>query len=337
MLKIVGSTVALLLLLSLEGCGCGFDCNSGNDDGIQVSSFSLAFSDEPVEDLKAVVIEVTRITLQRSVADNVVVETFSIPELGLVDAESFQVDLLDYRGLNRLQVISDLELDTGSYSAIAIAINGGDINASYVQQSDDTLIPVSVADGQLSLPGVALSGATEDFTVEFELALALRERPDLDDYRLDETGLRVEDTDASASITGRVDNSLFDTETDCASKQDPERGNRLYLYSGIGLDETLLADVFRSTDSVTTVPDDAIAPFAVAVPVENALTGNWEYAFGHLPEGDYTLAFSCNSDNDDAVDYDGIAVPLPAAQLYEISLSPSEQATCDLEDSGSCG
>ena len=43
------------------------------------------------------------------------------------------------------------------------------------------------------------------------------------------------------------------------------------------------------------MPSDVVAPFAVASLVQNALTANWEYVFGFLPAGDYTLAFACNT------------------------------------------
>lgn len=334
--KLLAVSLCLALLLSVNGCGCGFDCGSDNDDGVQVTRFTLGFSDEPVEDLKAVVIQVTAITLQRANTDNVVIESFTIPELGLVEAESFQIDLLDFRGRNQLAVIADRELDPGSYAGISVAIAGTDVNASYVQQSDDTQVPMSVQNGALELPGFTLREATEARTVEFNLALSLRERPASNDYRLSEDGVRVEDTDSAASITGRVDSALFDGETECAAKEDPTRGNRVYLFAGSTLDPENLSDVFRSS-SASAIPDNAIAPFSVATPIQNALTGNWEYAFGYLAIGDYTLAFSCDSDNDDAEDYDGITVPLPATQRYEINLSRGERATCDLVPSGSCG
>jgi len=112
-------------------------------------------------------------------------------------------------------------------------------------------------------------------------------------------------------------------------------GNRVYLYEGINLDATQLADVFTQNSS-TSAPDDAIAPFAVATLVRNSLTGSWEYAFGFIPPEDYTLAFACDTAGDDSVDYDGLTVPLPTDQTYEITLLEGEEAVCDLAEDGSC-
>ncbi len=95
----------------LGGCSCGFDCNNEDSQGTTV--LSLGFSDALPEDLKQVVLEVDSIAFRRTGADDVVVDSFTIPALGLVSADTFQVDLLLYRGRNQLEVITDLELQVG--------------------------------------------------------------------------------------------------------------------------------------------------------------------------------------------------------------------------------
>jgi hypothetical protein len=181
-----------------------------------------------------------------------------------------------------------------------------------------------------------LNEATEQHTVEFSLAQSLRYRSSSDDYLLSEDGIRIVDTADAAGLSGLVDTALFDTAAPCDAKTDPLSGNRIYIYQGIGLAGSL-SDVHTSA-SANEVPEGAIAPYAVATLLENSLTGNWEYAFGYLPAGDYTLAFSCDAADDDPVDYDAITVPLPDQQRYEISLSTGERATCnlDLDDGAAC-
>lgn len=320
------------ILVSVGGCPCGFDCSS--DDPIP-TSLTLGFSDAALENLEQVVIEVDSISFRRSGFDDVVVDTFTISEQNLVGADTFQVDLLSYRGRNQLLVIEDLELETGTYSEIVITILGDDLNYSYVEESDGTLKAVNVAAAGLSLPGVQLVSGAQAFTVEFGLARALQYQVTADSYLLTNVGVRVEDNSQAASLTGRVNSSLFDTATPCDEKIDPESGNRIYIYKGTSVLDEQLADVYTSA-SANAVPDDAIAPFAVATLAENVLTGGWDYAFGFLPSGDYTLAFSCDSAGDDPIDYDGIVLPLPADQVYEINLAESEQAVCDLSDGGTC-
>jgi len=319
---------------SIGGCGCGFDCNNGNNRDA-TTLLSLGFSDAAPEDLKQVIIEVDSITFRRSGAEDVVVDSFTITELDLIEADTFQIDLLQYRGRNQLLVIDDLEMGRGTYSEILIRVLDGDINLSYVQEADDSVVELNAPAAGLSLPGMTLSADKQQFTVEFSLAQSLRFQASSDSYLLATDGIRVEDNATAASLTGRVDNALFDEVSPCDEKEDPERGNRIYLYQGIGLPDSQLADVF-TTSSATTVPDDAQAPFTVAALLENTLIDSWEYAFGFLPAGDYTMAFACDTADDDSVDFDSLVVPLPEDQVYEVTLSEGEQGICDISDGSDC-
>ena len=338
MLKSIPVIVAALLLasvtVSIGGCGCGFDCNNGNNKDA-TTLLNLGFSDAAPEDLKQVVIEVDSITFRRSGADDVVVDSFTIAGLDLVEADSFQIDLLQYRGRNQLLVIDDLELGQGTYSEVLIGVLDGDINFSYVLEANDSLKALSVPTAGLSLPGMTLSVDEQQFTVEFSLAQSLQFQASNDSYFLATDGIRVEDNATAASLSGRVDSALFDTVSPCDEKTDPELGNRIYLYQGIGLSDSQLADVFN-TNSETAVPRDALAPFTVAALLENTLIGSWEYAFGFLPAGDYTMAFACDTADDDSVDFDDLVVPLPADQVYEITLLEGEQGVCDIGDGADC-
>jgi hypothetical protein len=335
LLILLSGTLVAMLMASAGGCGCGFGCNNDDDDDPGPALLSLGFSDESLEELKQVVIEVDRITLRRTTGEEIQVETFTIEDLGLVEADTFQLDLLQYRGLNQLLVIDQLELEPGSYSSIAIGILGGDVNRSYVQGADDILREITVPADTLSLPGVVLASGNQRYTVAFSLAQALQYRSPTDDYRLTDTGMRVVDNAVAASLSGRVNSSLFDGVTPCDEKSDPESGVRVYLFQGTGLSASVLADV-HTGDSSAAIPDGAVAPFAVAALARDVLTGRWQYALGFLPSGDYTLAFACDSAGDDPVDFDGIAIPLPEDQQYDIRLDQGEQAVCDLAEGATC-
>ncbi|MCZ6829818.1 MAG: DUF4382 domain-containing protein [Gammaproteobacteria bacterium] len=330
------AAVALLLALitSLGGCGCGFECND-NGNNRDPASFTLGFSDETAEEVKQVVIEVDSISFRRSNAADVVVDTFTISELALVDAASFQMDLLNYGGRNQLLVIENLELEAATYSSVLVTLLDGDVNLSYVQESDDTLKQLQQPQGGLSLPGFTLSSGEQDYTVEFGLAQSLQFQPGSDDYLLSTDGIRVENSSTAASLSGRVAASLFDSVSPCDAKTDPEAGNRIYLYQGTGLTDVQLADVF-TTASSSTVPGNAQAPFAVATLFEETTTGSWQYVFGYLPAGAYTLAFSCDAAGDDPVDFDDISVPLADTQSYEVDLVEGTADTCDLDEAASC-
>lgn len=329
------AAAALLLsgTLFLGGCSCGFDCN--NDDSRGTTVLTLGFSDALPEDLKQVVIEVDSISFRRIGAEDVVVDSFTIPSLGLASVDTFQVDLLQYRGRNQLEVISDLELESRTYSEIRISVLGGDVNRSYVQLEDDTLVPLSASGGVLVVPGATFARSDQAYTVEFSLAQSLRAEASASRYLMSATGIRLENNATASSLSGRVDSSLFDSVAPCSEKDVPTQGNRLYLYQGSPAAGSRLGDVFTSNSS-TPIPADVRQPFAVASLVLNSLTANWEYVFGFLPAGDYTLAFACNTAADDSVNYNDLVVPQPSDQVYPITLEEGATLVCDVTESGSC-
>lgn len=325
------SVLLISALLTLPGCRCGFDCNSDSDS--DPGMVTLSFSDAPIDDVEAVLLVVDTITFRRSNGDDVIVDNFTIPELNLVDAETFDIDLLDYPGISQLHVITDLEMENDSYSSIVLDIIDGDINQSFVRANDE-IKELNANSSQVVLPGISVGSAAQGFTVEFSLAQSLQYLSSSDSYEITNEGVRVEDSD-SGSISGRVESELFDLDSPCDSKTDPLAGNRLYLYSGINLDTNNLADVFTRNSSEV-IPDDAIAPFAVtnAVSVAGSPTAN--YVFSYIPKGEYTLVFTCEAEDDDPVDYNGFGVPSPVAQFYEIDQGDGELTLCDLAVDASC-
>ncbi len=332
-LVLAGTLLLLASTAFLGACSCGFDCN--NEDSRGTTTLSLGFSDALPEDLKQVVIEVDSITFRRTGVEDVLVDRFTIPALDLTSVDTFQVNLLQYRGRNQLVVVTDLELESATYSQVLIRVIGSDVNRSYVQQADDTLRELTVPGGVLTLPGPALARGEQDYTVEFSLAQSLQGEASGELYLMTTEGVRLENNATAASLSGRVDSSLFDTVSPCSEKLEPTEGNRLYLYEGRPESARRLGDVYTS-NSGTTVPADAVAPFAVASLVQNSLTANWEYVFGFLPAGDYTLAFACNTAADDSINFDGLVVPQPDNQVYPVTLAAGAAVVCDVTDSGSC-
>jgi len=322
--------VLILLSLSMSGCGCGFDCNSNDDDNpTGPALLTLGLSDSLPEDLKKVVIEVASISFKRSGVDAVVVEKFTIDGL---ETENFGINLLDYPGDKQRKVIEALELDTGTYD-VSIKINSDDDNKSYVEEANDNRRPITVKDGTLTIPGMKLASGTQVFTVEFALAQALTQMSN-NNYLLSTTGIRIENNLTGALLSGEVDSALFDTVSPCREKNPPTSGNRVYLYKDFDLAIDLI-DVSTS-DSETSPPANAIAPFAVASLTQNTVNEKWAYAFGYLPAGEYTLAFACNTADDDAIEYDALVIPQPEQQKYKITLTKAKKSICNLTAAADC-
>lgn len=325
-LKLSLHALSLLLLAQLGGCSCGFDCNNdGNNPDNGPAVLTLGLSDALPEDLKQVVIEVDTITFKKSGSDDIVVDNFTVNDG--VSVPTFKVDLLTYRGVNNLVVIKDKEMATGTYDSIQIKIVVGTENNSYVKLQNDTVQVLTVDNGVLQVPGMRLKSGSQKFVVEFALAQALRQQTS--NFLLTNTGIRVENTATAATLSGEVATSLFDFVSPCSEKTDPQAGNRVYLYQA-STSTSRLGDVFTNATSAPNVQ----APFAVA-----SLTGSgnlWKYSFGYVPAGDYTMAFACNTQDDNSVTYDSLTIPLPTIQRYSITLSSGENDVCNLTDAASC-
>jgi hypothetical protein len=74
-----------------------------------------------------------------------------------------------------------------------------------------------------------------------------------------------------------------------------------------------LMSVFDSILDVN-APDTAIAPYT-----SQTVAADGSYAISSLPARNYTLAFSCQAANDDPDILDGIAIPLPEAEIVELT------------------
>jgi hypothetical protein len=192
-----------------------------------------------------------------------------------------------------------------------------------------------VTGGVLTIPGANFARSDQAYTIEFSLAQSLRAVPAGSTYLMSSEGIRLENNATAASLSGRVDNSLFDSVAPCSEKADPTSGNRVYLYEGAPQSGKSLGDVYIPSSSAT-MPENILAPYAVASLVLNPLSANWEYVFGFLPAGSYTLAFACNTTADDSVDYNGLTVPQPTNQVYSVELTEGTATVCDLTADGSC-
>jgi hypothetical protein len=326
--------IGLGLAVALSGCGGG----SSSDEEQANTPVSVLFSDAPVENAEKVVITVDAITFRRDGADDIVVDTFTSNELGIVDADTFQIDLLEVQGNDNRLVIDSVDLPVGDYSHLLISVLDEDVNLSYVEEvGTGALKPIKVPSDVLKLGGFTVGDfSTQTFVVEFGLRQSLVYNPGppgQDRYILKPRGVRVVDLENASTIMGNVNLSALHTVAPCDAKADTQVDNMAYLYAGHGLDASLLGDVFVSQaaaepgeDFDPNVPANVIAP-VVAVDVEGGDVNG--YLFSYLLDGDYTLALSCVATDDDPVVYNGIAIPAPGTEIVELSLGVEENLACD--------
>ncbi len=317
---------SMLLLASAVTIGCG----DSSSPATTVVSFSI--SDAPVGELEEVVITIDRMVVRpRGGDDDIVIEEFTDsndPDGDLLD--TVEIDLLEYQGMERILVVEDLVLEVGDYQNLILEVLDEDTDLSWVVEDGDTeRKELKVPSGRLQLGGFEVDDVgVQNFVIEFDLTRAMTYNPGPDRYILTPRGVRIVDVEAAVIVAGEVDPTLFDGESPCDEKSDPEVGNVVYLYEGHGLETDALGDVF-DPEIDTDAAAELIPPFASEQVAEDGT-----YVFSYLPDGDYTLAFSCDAENDDPDVDDGIVIPTPDGEVREISPEPGDELTCDFPVSG---
>lgn len=336
---IITAGLFIVSTLALSGCTCGFDCSSDDDDAADPVLLTLLFSDSLPDELTEVVLSVDRIEWVRDDGATTTVDRFSIDSLALIDEDSFEVDLLTLSGDNALTVFEDLELAPDFYDEVNIYPSDANLDRSFVLDALGTRSPLFVSGGVLSIPGRQLNSGSSEFVIEFGLARALRFVSEAQGYQLTTQGLSLQNTASTVNLNGSIDADLLDGTDACSWKAEPTAFNRVYLYRDEDVTAgSLLGDVHIASASDTEVPDNAVAPYAVASLVESATPDRpLNYFFSYLPQGSYTLALACNAQDDDPIDYDGITVAEPETQVYSLELpTAGETYLCNLAPEADC-
>ena len=240
-----------------------------------MSSMSLSVGDAPVDGAKAVVVVFTGVQLIPDSGSEVDIN-FSAPR---------SIDLLNESG-TASAVLFDQPIPPGSYSQIRLlVVADGDPNNSYITLTDGTteglLVPSGTQTGLKLVSGFNVpSSGVVDYTVDFDLRKAITCPPGQGGACFLKPALRLVDNTTVGNIQGVVDPSLF--TTGCAPG--------VYLYSGT---------VATPEDNNSTAPStDTNQPLSSRAPVLN-VQNQYYYQFTFLPPGSYTLAFTCQADQDD--------------------------------------
>lgn len=300
-------TSALLLCSPVLFIGCG-----GESSTPHYSNVTVAVSDAPVDTASEVVIAFHQIELVQE-DDSVFIDISS--ENGAKDYA--QVDLIQYQNTDTFVLVEDQQVPIGTYQNVILHISP-DAGLNYVV--DDTLgqLPLKQPSNKLRLGELVIEGSDESYVIEFDLRQALVMRGNSNNnngYILKPHGVTIINNDISSSLAGAVEPNLL-----LGNECNVDGLGFVYLYQGHQLDSSLFVDLFDG-DIVQNnpVPQGSIAPHAsVAVNEQN------EYAFGFLEPGEYTVALSCDASGDDSEQYDGLSIPLPVNQVFEVSLTDGQ-------------
>jgi hypothetical protein len=223
-------------------------------------------------------------------------------------SDSEQINLIDLADDNGvLRLFTSEQLGDGSYTGVRLLFDEDRTDDAFVSTGSGTQFPLNLADGDYASLSFSIDdneNSSESFTLLLDLRQSLSFDDDNDEYTLT-PALRAVDTSEMSRIEG-------DVSVTCPSGDSLERG-AVYLFQG---------------NDIT--PDDidgsGVEPFATA-PVFTATTGGgFFYSLRYLPAGDYTLAVSCNGNDEDPVTDEDLRF----RNVVNVNLDDSETITRDL-------
>ncbi|GBO89917.1 DUF4382 domain-containing protein [Marinobacter salsuginis] len=282
------------LAAGIAACGGGSD-GTGTTGSTGTVSFDV--TDAPAMEFSDVTVSFTGISLKPEDSEWV--------EFNFDEPKTW--NLLELQGGISEPLITEEEVPAGNYTQLRLLVNTEEL-ASYVVLKDQPDVKKSLAVPSGTQSGLKLNGdfvvaadTQTDFTIDFDVRKAIvnPQGQSLADYLL-KPSLRLVNNLEVGSITGEVDyvtiNSTRLNNDDLANCAEDYAGS-VYVYQG--------ADVEPTDINVTS---DGVQPI-MAVPVtDEDIDGIYNYTAAFLVEGDYTISYSCQLDDneaDDELDFEG--------------------------------
>lgn len=256
---------ASMVMLGLAACGGGSGASG---------SMSLSVADAPVDGAEKVVVVFTGVELVPGNGSPVTI-TFAAPK---------SIDLLNDSGTASAQLFSQ-PIPAGSYGQIRLMVMAdGNPSNSYIMLSDGTMhgleVPSGSETGLKLISGFTVpSSGVVDYTIDFDLRQAITCPPGQAPACVLKPAERLLNSATVGNIQGQVSNTLV--PTGCMPG--------VYLYAGT---------VTAPEDMNSTAPaGDPNQPLTSKTPVANSQPPYY-YQFTFLEPGNYTVAFTCEADQD---------------------------------------
>lgn len=279
--------VSIVCVLYLQACSSGGDATTtvagGGRGGTEYGFVTISITDAPVDIATEVRVQFNGIEFMP--ADS---SSNQEPILVMFD-EPVSIDLLELQGNKSKTLLTNEILPTGQYDWIRLkitAIKDG-IMDSFIRLVDGSVYELDMPSGlEVGLKIVGgleiIANTPSSKTIDFDLRKSII-MLGFDDFKI-KPSLKLVSNDKSGTIEGAVNMKKLISSS--CSDLDPDTGNAVYLYEGFNVE-----------------PDDVDGrdpePVASSLVTLNDATGNYEYSFGFVPFGKYTVVMTCTSDLDD--------------------------------------
>ena len=288
---------ACALCVLLTACGGGGDGSEGSSSGDFVSEndvitpststsatksrFSLRLTDAPVDDMFAVVIEVTAVAL-RTKAGTWINYVFPSPK---------SIDVLQLQGTLTADLLVDVEASLARYDEIRLLLSDAPMT-NYLDLGPGGLVDLKVPGGELKIKGdfTVFNSRPTSLVIDFDLRQSIKRNGNSGKYSIKPV-LRLADNENASHLRGKVSPLLLSSASAC-SDDNVDTFNALYVYEG--------HDVIP--DDINQNSDLDVSPFTTTIIKYHPLSSSYRYEAAFLPLGDYTIAFTCNSNLDNLDD-----------------------------------
>ena len=256
-------------------------CGGGSSSSSDTGTLNLSVTDAPIDVAEAVWVEFTGVELKSAGSQLLTIE-YATPKT---------INLLDLQGSASEPLISNQTVKAGKYEWVRLLVNAQPgILDSYIEFENGDQVSLLVPSGKqtglkLINPFFITAGGLSNITIDFDLRKSVTDPLGRPDYIL-KPALRIVDNSHVGHVSGIVDRKLFD-QTNCSAGADRNTGvgGAVYLYNkwNVTIDDA----------------GSANPPLTSALVDLNIGTGLLDYEIGFVEAGEYTVAFTCESLDDD--------------------------------------
>ncbi len=269
-------TLSILSSLAMVGCGGPASEDASGRSGVPSGALTLSITDAAVDNAEEVSVQFSAIELKPADGSSITY-TFDTP---------LNINLLSLQGSLSEDFFNSIVIPSGVYNWVRLAVNASGTSDSYIKFiNDNNIYGLTIPSGsqsglKISDGFIVAAGSETAMTIDFDLRKSIVEVSG--EYKLKPV-LRLVNNDDAGSITGSIDATLT-TGVDCSDDL-PETGNAVYVFAG--------------ADAVVDDIGGALAePITTALMTFNTTTGMYDYEVGFLPQGSYTVAYTCMADQD---------------------------------------
>lgn len=291
--------IVTLTNISLIGCGSGSD-GSPSTTGL----LNVSVTDAPIDSAENVFVEFNGVEIKSANGKSI---TFDFTERCTIDPASCQIDLLSLTNGISEKILDGETVLSGQYNWMRLMVKAEkNVKDSYIVingKEFELRIPSGAESGlKLNRGFVVPAGGEASFTVDFDLRKSVHGTVGKSDYTLRPT-LRIVNNAETGTLSGNIDSSFF-------------------------AGGACTGAVYIFFDGTADAPDDEDGEGFGPDPITSALVeddGVYSYKIGHLSEGDYLIAFTCDALADDpAVDNDSATVSFLSTATVTITANSNK-------------